>query len=138
MRIIITRSISIVPCVVFTMASYNSLDALNFWCNIIQSIQIPFALFPILHFTSSKRIMGSFRNNWPLKITCYLIALCVLSINTFFIINLIVETKKEWSYVFGSILVIYLIVVTFFVSSTYFLFPREISLKIYFVFSYWA
>lgn len=113
-RIIITRSISIIPCVIVTMSSYNSLDNLNFWCNIIQSIQIPFALFPILHFTSSKRIMGSFRNNFILKIICCLISVCIISVNVFFLVNLIVETKKIWSYTFGSLLIIYIIVITSF------------------------
>lgn len=99
-RIIITRCISIVPCVIVTMSSYNSLDNLNFWCNIVQSIQIPFALFPILHFTSSKRIMGSFRNNFLLKIVCCLISLCVLGVNVFFLVNLIVIFLKKNSYNF--------------------------------------
>lgn len=114
MRIIITRSISIVPCVIVTMSTYNMLDSLNFWCNIVQSIQIPFALFPILHFTSSKRIMGSFRNNMLLKITCYAISLIVLAVNLFFFINLIIDNKKVWSYVFGTLIVVYLLVVSFF------------------------
>ncbi len=97
MRIIITRSISIIPCVIVTLFSYGSLDSLNFWCNIVQAIQIPFALFPILHFTSSKRVMGSFRNNLLLIILCYGIALCVLSINLFFLINLIVRPYPNFN-----------------------------------------
>jgi natural resistance-associated macrophage protein len=38
MRIIITRSISIVPCLIITLSSYNTLSTLTFWCNIIQGI----------------------------------------------------------------------------------------------------
>jgi Mn2+/Fe2+ NRAMP family transporter len=90
MRIILTRSISIVPCVIVLLSSYKSLDSLNFWCNIIQAIQLPFALLPLLHFTSSKRIMGVFRNKLPLKIICYIVSLTILAINIFFLINLIV------------------------------------------------
>ena len=90
-RIIITRSISILPCVIITLLAYDSIKHLNFWCNIIKAIQLPFALLPILHFTSSRRIMGSFRTNLLLKTICYLIAFCILSINIYFLFNLIVN-----------------------------------------------
>lgn len=33
-------------------------DAFQEWINILQSIQLTFALLPVLHFTSSKKIMG--------------------------------------------------------------------------------
>jgi natural resistance-associated macrophage protein 2 len=91
-RIIITRSISIIPCVIVALSSYNSIDKLTFWCNIIQAIQLPFALLPILHFTSSKRIMGPFRVKMPLKLICYLITVCVIGINVYFSLSLIVSS----------------------------------------------
>ena len=91
MRIIITRSISIIPCVIVALTSYNSVDKLTFWCNIIQAIQLPFALLPILHFTSSKRIMGPFRVKMPLKLICYMITICVVGINVYFSLSLIVS-----------------------------------------------
>ena len=90
-RIIVTRSISIVPCVIICLLTVDSIVHLNFWCNIIKAIQLPFALLPILHFTSSKRVMGAFRNHFILKIICYLISFCVLSINVYFIIDMIVS-----------------------------------------------
>lgn len=34
-------------------------DAFQEWINILQSIQLTFALLPVLHFTSSKKIMGT-------------------------------------------------------------------------------
>lgn len=115
-RIIVTRSISIIPCVIISLLTVDEITHLNFWCNIIKAIQLPFALLPILHFTSSKRIMGSFRNNLLLKIICYFISVCVLAINVYFIINMIVETRKLWSYILGSALVVYIFFVCFFVS----------------------
>lgn len=114
-RIIVTRSISIVPCVIISLLTVDSIVHLNFWCNIIKAIQIPFALLPILHFTSSKRVMGSFRNHFVLKVICYLIAFCVLSINVYFIIDMImIKNNKIWSYVLGVSLVVYIFFVSFF------------------------
>jgi natural resistance-associated macrophage protein len=113
-RIIITRSISIVPCVIITLLAIDVIGSLSFWCNIIKAMQLPFALLPILHFTSSKRIMGTFRSNFMLRSTCYLITACVLSVNVYFVIMIIIEKKNVWSYVIGICLVVYLIFVTFF------------------------
>ena len=104
MRIIITRFISIVPCVIVLLSTYNSLDSLNFWCNIIQAIQLPFALLPIIHFTSSNRIMGSFRNSLLLKLICYLVASFVLAINIFFLVNLIVKIFFQQEFYFSNLL----------------------------------
>ena len=92
-RIIITRSISIVPCVVITLLAIDSIHHLNFWCNIVKAIQLPFALLPILHFTSCKRIMGSFRTNILLRLVCYFITMCILSINVYFVVIIIVSVK---------------------------------------------
>ena len=60
-RILIIRSITILCSISIALAAYLSIDQLNFWCNVVQSIQLPFALLPVLHFTASKRIMGPFR-----------------------------------------------------------------------------
>lgn len=42
-----------------TPASPLQLDVLNQWINILQSVQLPFAVIPLLLFTSDKRVMGS-------------------------------------------------------------------------------
>jgi NRAMP (natural resistance-associated macrophage protein)-like metal ion transporter len=63
-RILIIRSLAILIAVPIALLALGSIDQLNFWCNIIQAVQLPFALLPILHFTASKRIMGQFRMNW--------------------------------------------------------------------------
>lgn len=60
-RILIIRTITILCSIIIALAAYESIDQLNFWCNVIQSIQLPFALLPILHFTASKRVMGPFK-----------------------------------------------------------------------------
>jgi manganese transport protein len=34
----------------------------------VLALQLPFAMFPLLHFTSSKKRMGQFANGWFLRI----------------------------------------------------------------------
>jgi manganese transport protein len=36
---------------------------------VILALQLPFAMFPLLHFTSSKKRMGKWKNGW-LLLTC--------------------------------------------------------------------
>ncbi|MCH98514.1 metal transporter Nramp2-like, partial [Trifolium medium] len=39
----------------------GSLDTLNEWLNVLQAIQIPFALIPLLTLVSKQEVMGTFR-----------------------------------------------------------------------------
>ncbi|XLR04693.1 hypothetical protein S83_070891 [Arachis hypogaea] len=40
--------------------SESSLDTMNEWHNVVQSIQIPFALIPLLILVSKEEVMGTF------------------------------------------------------------------------------
>lgn len=52
----------------------HQLDVLNQWLNILQSLQLPFALVPVILLSSSYAIMGTFANNKKV-IACYLTVL---------------------------------------------------------------
>lgn len=39
-------------------------DTLDEWLNVLQSVQLPFALLPVLKFTSMKEVMGPFASGW--------------------------------------------------------------------------
>ncbi|EFJ06804.1 hypothetical protein SELMODRAFT_430353 [Selaginella moellendorffii] len=83
-RVMVTRSVAIVPTIIVALAfdsSDNELDQLNEWLNVLQSIQLPFALIPLLTFVDNERIMGSFRIGGLLKAAAGLIALLVVVIN---------------------------------------------------------
>jgi len=60
--VLITRSIAILPAL--SVAFLSDFDAADNWLNILQSIQLPFALIPLIKFTSNKMIMGNeFKNS---------------------------------------------------------------------------
>ncbi|KAJ8307569.1 hypothetical protein KUTeg_015653 [Tegillarca granosa] len=61
-RVLFTRSIAMVPTITVALAATNQLDTMNIWLNVLQSVQLPFALLPVLHFTNSDRIMKEFKN----------------------------------------------------------------------------
>ena len=64
-RVLLTRSIAILPTVL--LAAFSGIDKLtgmNDLLNVLMSLQLPFALIPIVTFTSSSFIMSEFKNGW--------------------------------------------------------------------------
>lgn len=75
LRSLITRSFAIVPTIVVALifeSSDSMLDVLNEWLNILQSVQIPFALIPLLYLVSKEQVMGAFTVGRTLKVSWYL------------------------------------------------------------------
>ena len=76
LRALITRGCAIVPTMVVALVfnrSEASLDILNEWLNVLQSIQIPFALIPLLTLVSKEQVMGVFRIGPVLEVSCKLL-----------------------------------------------------------------
>lgn len=64
LRALITRSFAIVSTMIVALVfnrSEASLDVLNEWLNVLQSMQIPFALIPLLTLVSKEQVMGVFK-----------------------------------------------------------------------------
>lgn len=65
LRRLITRALAIIPAVLIIGvrgdASVNDLLTLS---QVVLALQLPFAMFPLLHFTSSRAKMGVWRNGW--------------------------------------------------------------------------
>lgn len=63
LRSVITRSCAILPTVVVAVVFNRSeelFDDLNEWLNVLQALQIPFAVVPLLHLVSDEQVMGTF------------------------------------------------------------------------------
>ena len=62
-RVLLTRSIAILPTFAVAYAQgVQDLSGMNDVLNALMSLQLPFAILPLLSATSSKHIMGDFRN----------------------------------------------------------------------------
>ncbi len=101
-RVLITRSIAIVPTILVALLATNNLDKMDTFLNVLQSIQLPFALLPVLHFTSSKRIMGDFRNGRITKFVVWCLGVVVMTIN-FYLVFAEINQKPAWVYVIVSL-----------------------------------
>jgi manganese transport protein len=68
-RRMITRGLAIVPAiVVIGIKGDESVNDLLTLSQVVLGIQLPLAMFPLLHLTSSKKRMGRWRNGWFLLI----------------------------------------------------------------------
>jgi len=62
-RVLLTRTIAIAPTILISIfEGIGQLSGMNDLLNVLMSLQLPFALIPILAFTSSPHIMGDFKN----------------------------------------------------------------------------
>ncbi|POO00779.1 NRAMP-like metal transporter [Trema orientale] len=90
LRALITRSFAIVPTMVVALifdSSEDTLDVLNEWLNVLQSVQIPFALIPLLYLVSKEQIMGSFKIGPILKTVAWIVAALVILINGYLLLE---------------------------------------------------
>lgn len=106
-RLAVTRSIALVPSVLVAIAaSHNqsTSDNVDEWLNILQSVQLPFALLPVLHFTSSEAVMGTFKNSRTVKLIGWILATVVIMTNFYILVQFIVDQSSDaphttWFYV---------------------------------------
>jgi manganese transport protein len=92
-RRLVTRAIAIVPAAAVAFAYGESGTArLLVLSQVILSLQLSFAVFPLVRFTSDRTKMGEFVNGRWLKATAYAIAVAIAAINAW----LLVQTLREW------------------------------------------
>jgi len=96
MRRLITRLIAIVPAaLVILINGENGVDSLLIFSQVILSMQLGFAVIPLIHFVSDKKTMGIFAIKPIVKIAAWLITIVLVYLNT----RLIAEEISDF---FGS------------------------------------
>jgi manganese transport protein len=81
-RRIITRLLAIVPAiVVIGVYGDGAATDLLILSQVVLSLQLSFAVFPLLMFTGSKKIMGEFANSTHLNIIAWIIGIIIASLN---------------------------------------------------------
>jgi manganese transport protein len=69
LRRLITRTLAIVPAVlIIGLRGDSSVTDLLILSQVVLALQLPFAMFPLLHFTSSGKRMGRWKNGWFLLV----------------------------------------------------------------------
>ena len=81
-RRLATRLVAIVPAVaVSAAAGERGASRLLNLSQVILSLQLPFAIFPLVHFTGSAAVMGELALRWPMRILAWLIFLLISALN---------------------------------------------------------
>ena len=93
LRRLITRSIAIVPAAFVAIFYGESGTAkLLVFSQVILSLQLSFAVFPLVRFTSDREKMGVFVNSLGLRVAAYTVAIVIASLNGW----LLWQTVRIW------------------------------------------
>ena len=99
LRRLITRTLAVVPAIVIISVRGNSsvTDLVNL-SQVVLCIELPLAMFPLLHFTSSRRRMGQWRNGWFLLLAGWGSALLITALDLY---SLPDALKEGWAVIVG-------------------------------------
>ena len=90
-RVALARAIALGPALLVATATVGNshlYNSINEYLNVLQSVQLPFAMLPVLHFSLSKRLMARYVPNTLLMAVSFCMALLVLGVN----LQLVVST----------------------------------------------
>ena len=93
LRRLLTRGIAIIPAIIVTVISgEKGTTNLLVLSQVVLSLQLSFAVFPLVMFTSDKLKMGEFVNGLTLKCLAWFIAIVIAALNAW----LLIQTFKGW------------------------------------------
>ena len=92
-RRMITRSLAIIPAIATLLYFGESYTGkLLVLSQVVLSMQLGFAIIPLIHFVSDKTSMGKFAIKAPVKIASWTIALVIVALN----IQLVIDEMQRW------------------------------------------
>jgi len=93
LRRLITRALALLPAaVVIWVSGDDGTYKLLILSQVILSLQLPFAIVPLVHFTGDKLKMGSFANKWWIKVLSWATSVAIIALNT----KLVIDQISEW------------------------------------------
>jgi NRAMP (natural resistance-associated macrophage protein)-like metal ion transporter len=99
-RTLITRLIAIGPALVIAIcqSAIPSLGEASEWLNVLQSVQLPFAILPLLHFSIDTDVMTSdfaLKSKWKIGVL-WLITFGIIGVNFFLVVSHITPMNPAW------------------------------------------
>jgi len=90
LRRLITRLLAIVPAVLMILFyGTSSLTKLLVFSQVILSLQLPFAVLPLVYFTSQKKYMGEFANGKMIVVCSTVISLLIILLNIWLLYSIL-------------------------------------------------
>lgn len=107
LRRLITRLIAIVPAVVVILFyGDEKVDDLLVFSQVVLSLQLGFAIIPLIHFVSDKKTMGEFVIKLHTKILSWIVAVILVFLNAKLIVGEIVDFFKNDGQLVWKIIII--------------------------------
>lgn len=95
-RRLVTRSLAIVPAVIVAAVMGNkAVSQLLVISQVILSLQLSFAVIPLVHFTSCKKYMGRFSNSRLVAVIAAILALIIAGLNGYMFVSTFIH--KSWN-----------------------------------------
>jgi manganese transport protein len=89
LRRLITRLLAIVPTViVVALYGEHGTARLLIFSQVVLSMQLSFAVFPLVAFTGSRRIMGQFAVSTPVRLLAWTVAVIIAALNAWLLIQI--------------------------------------------------
>jgi manganese transport protein len=99
-RRLITRGLAILPAVfIIGIRGDSSVNDLLTLSQVVLALQLPFAMFPLLQFTSSRKRMGAWKNGWFLLIAGWGSALLITALDIY---GLPDSLRTAWQVIIGG------------------------------------
>jgi manganese transport protein len=99
-RRMISRTLAIVPAIlIISVRGSGSVTDLVNLSQVLLCLELPLAMFPLLHFTSSRKIMGRWTNGWFLMIFGWGSALLITAMDLY---SLPESLKEAWRIIVGG------------------------------------
>jgi manganese transport protein len=93
LRRLMTRAIALIPAViVIAIAGDAGTYRLLILSQVVLSLQLPFAVIPLIHFTSDRQKMGTFANNIFIKVVAWVVAAIIVALN----LKLVFDEMAVW------------------------------------------
>jgi len=100
LRILLTRSVALIPAVAVALAAqYNPgvEDIVDSWLNVVQSLQLPFALLPVLHFAAAPALMGQFTAGALTQVIMWILTFLVVGVNFYLVSTALPEAAGDYA-----------------------------------------
>lgn len=120
-RVLLTRSLAIAPTLSLALSVSNleDLTGMNDKLNVLMMMMLPFALIPLMIFSSSERLMGKFVTTRFTNIFLWILSTAVISINLYYTIIFVDEKLPSvwWVYTLVTLFAILYMSLVFYLVS---------------------
>ena len=96
-RRLLTRAIALVPAVVVLMvAGEGGMLQLLVLSQVVLSLQLPFAIIPLIRFTSTRALMGGFVSTTALQVLAWTSTLLIIGLNAWLVVQALGPDSALW------------------------------------------